>query len=209
MKNKSWLISIAVSILLIISTIFTIGETRKLKTEISDLELEIIELQSVDKESFKITQEEIDALYQLIHTQEEEITALNEVILIQQDEIVTLQKQVKTTSTQTTTTKASTTSHNESTTALYSADTFKNRGVINWNGWKWTWYTERILPGEGLNIPGRYTDSEGWVRDGDGYLCLASSTLSKGTIISTPFGSDGKVYDCGCAVGTVDVYTNW
>jgi hypothetical protein len=72
---------------------------------------------------------------------------------------------------------------------LYSAAQFKCQGVIRWNGWKWTWYTECLLPGEGLVIPGRHTDSDGWVRDGDGYLCLASSTLSKGTIIDTPFGS--------------------
>jgi len=92
MKNKLWLISIAVSILLIISTIFTIGETRKLKTEISDLQSEIIELQSVDKESFKITQEEIDALYQLIQTQEEDLSALTELIINQEIQIESLQE---------------------------------------------------------------------------------------------------------------------
>jgi hypothetical protein len=82
-------------------------------------------------------------------------------------------------------------------------------GVINWDGWRWTWYSESILPGGGLDIPGRYTDSEGWVRDGNGYICLASSTLPFGTIIDTPFGSNGKIYDAGCAAGTIDVYTNW
>jgi phosphotransacetylase len=92
MKNKLWLISIAVSILLIISTIFTIGETRKLKTEISDLQSEIIELQSVDKESFKITQEEIDALYQLTKTQEEDLSALTELVINQENQIKSLQE---------------------------------------------------------------------------------------------------------------------
>jgi phosphotransacetylase len=92
MKNKLWLISIAVSILLIISTIFTIGETRKLKTEISDLQSEIIELQSVDKESFKITQEEIDALYQLTKTQEEDLSTLTELVINQENQIKSLQE---------------------------------------------------------------------------------------------------------------------
>lgn len=202
MKNKLWLISIAVSILLIISTIFTIGETRKLKTEISDLQSEIIELQSVDKESFKITQEEIDALYQLTKTQEEDLSTLTELVINQENQIKSLQEQIDNSVTATTTAPAKPD-------AIYSANTFKNMGVINWDGWRWTWYSESVLPGGGLNIPGRYTDSEGWVRDENGYICLASSTLSFGTIIDTPFGSSGKVYDAGCATGTIDVYTNW
>ena len=202
MKNKLWLISIAVSILLIISTIFTIGETRKLKTEISDLQSEIMELQSVDKESFKITQEEIDALYQLTKTQEEDLSTLTELVINQENQIKSLQEQIDNSVTATTTAPAKPD-------AIYSANTFKNMGVINWDGWRWTWYSESVLPGGGLNIPGRYTDSEGWVRDENGYICLASSTLSFGTIIDTPFGSSGKVYDAGCATGTIDVYTNW
>ena len=95
------------------------------------------------------------------------------------------------------------------TTTLYSSTTFKDRGVVYWNGWKWTWYTERLLPGTSLKIPGRHTDEEGYVRDEDGYLCLASSVLSKGTVVETPFGSQGKVYDSGCASNTLDVYVNW
>lgn len=45
--------------------------------------------------------------------------------------------------------------------------------------------------------------------DKNGYICLASSSLKKGTVVKTPFGAKGKVYDCGCARGTLDVYTNW
>lgn len=92
---------------------------------------------------------------------------------------------------------------------LYTADEFKVIGVIRWNGWRWTWYTERILPGEGLKIPGRHNDADGYVCDENDYICLASTTLKKGTIIDTPLGKKGKVYDCGCAEGTVDVYVNW
>lgn len=218
MKNKLSLISIALSILLIISTIFTISTTHKLNAKISDLQLEIQEVQAENKESFKITQEEIDALYQLSHTENEELlnrvdeltTQLEEAqeqIGSLQDEVNSLKK--KLTNTSSTTKSTGSTQSSSGSPKLYTANEFKTRGVINWNGWKWTWYTERMLPGEGLNIPGRHTDSEGWVRDGDGYLCIASSTLPKGTIIDTPFGSQGKVYDCGCAVGTADVYTNW
>ena len=97
----------------------------------------------------------------------------------------------------------------ESSDALYSPSYFKQMGVIYWNGWRWTWYSERVLPGTGLHIPGRYTDAQGYVRDGDGYICVASDVLSKGTVISTPFGHAGKVYDCGCGSDTVDVYVGW
>lgn len=97
----------------------------------------------------------------------------------------------------------------ETSEALYSASKFMNMGVIYWNGWRWTWYSERVLPGGGLNIPGRHADSSGYICDGDDYICLSSSSLSKGTVIATPFGKSGKVYDTGCASDTIDVYVNW
>lgn len=92
---------------------------------------------------------------------------------------------------------------------LYSASYFMNMGVIHWNGWKWTWYSERVLPGGGLNIPGRHADSNGYICDSNDYICLSSSSLSKGTIVATPFGKSGKVYDTGCASDVIDVYVNW
>ena len=206
-------IVIALSVL-IISAIYAVKTTQELRSEISSLHTEISELQAVDKESFKILQEEIDALADRVHQCDDAIEELNNsieeqkaTIEEQQEEIDSLKK--KLTAKQTASATTGLTTAASGTVSLYSAAQFKTQGVIRWNGWKWTWYTERILPGEGLKIPGRHTDAEGWVRDSDGYLCLASSTLSKGTIIDTPFGSQGKVYDCGCAVGTVDVYTNW
>lgn len=94
--------------------------------------------------------------------------------------------------------------------ATYSPAYFKRAGRISWGGWSWTYYSEKILPGYGLRIPGRHTDSLGYVRDGNGYLCLASDVLRKGTVIETPFGGYGKVYDCGCGNNyTVDVYVGW
>lgn len=97
----------------------------------------------------------------------------------------------------------------ETCSALYSPAQFQNLGVINWNGYRWTWYSQKILPGYGLDIPGRYVDADGYVCDENNYICLASNDLPKGTIVSTPFGKSGKVYDCGCPSGTLDVYVNW
>ena len=93
--------------------------------------------------------------------------------------------------------------------ALYTPGQFQNLGVVYYGDYKWTWYSERILPGGGLKIPGRHNDENGYICDEDGYICLASSTLSKGTILNTPFGKQGKIYDSGCAVATVDVYVSW
>lgn len=92
----------------------------------------------------------------------------------------------------------------------YSPSDLQFQGVLYWGGWRWTWYSERVLPGGGLSIPGRHTESDtGFVCDGDGYICLASGSLSKGTVVDTPFGRLGKVYDCGCAADVLDVYVGW
>ena len=96
-----------------------------------------------------------------------------------------------------------------SSSAIYSPGALQSMGVIYWGGWRWTWYSQNVLPGGGLNIPGRHVDENGYVCDGDGYICLASSVLAKGTVVNTPFGKPGKVYDSGCAADTLDVYTNF
>lgn len=97
----------------------------------------------------------------------------------------------------------------------YPTNTYTNcltkRGGVYWNpntGLKETWYSQRVLPGGGLNIPGRHVNEEGFVCDADGYICVASSDYAKGTVLETSRGM-GKVYDCGCASGTVDLYTDW
>ena len=84
----------------------------------------------------------------------------------------------------------------------------RSKGVVYYNGHRETWYSQRVLPGGGLNIPGRHVDDRGLVCDGDGYICVASSDYAKGTIVETSLGT-GKVYDCGCASGTIDIYTDW
>lgn len=96
-------------------------------------------------------------------------------------------------------------------TYTYTGGGLTKRGGVYWNpntGLKETWYSQKVLPGGGLNIPGRHVNDEGFVCDGDGYICVASSTYAKGTIIETSRGM-GKVYDAGCAPGVLDVYVNW
>ena len=83
-------------------------------------------------------------------------------------------------------------------------------GVVYFNGHRETYYSQRVLPGYGLKIPGRHVASDGTVRDGSNYICVAAnmSEYSKGDIVETSLGT-GKVYDSGCAKGTIDIYTDW
>lgn len=92
----------------------------------------------------------------------------------------------------------------------YTSRLTKRGGIYNnpYTGLKETWYSQRVLPGGGLDIPGRHINDEGFVCDKDGYICVASSTYPKGTIIETSRGM-GKVYDSGCKPGILDVYVNW
>ena len=60
------------------------------------------------------------------------------------------------------------------------------KGVINENEKIFTYYSEKVLPGKGLKIPGRHTDG-GFVRDKDNFVVLAAgSNISKGTVIDLP-----------------------
>lgn len=85
-----------------------------------------------------------------------------------------------------------------------------SKGVVNFNGHRETYYSQNVLPGEGLNIPGRHVADDGTVRDGDGYIVVAAheAYLPRGAVVQTSRGP-GKVYDSGCAYGTIDLYTNW
>ncbi|MBQ0000358.1 MAG: hypothetical protein KBT01_02305 [Clostridiales bacterium] len=97
----------------------------------------------------------------------------------------------------------------EEMTALYTPEEFKWQGVIQHDGYRWTYYSERVLPGPGLQIPGRYTDELGYVCDENDFIVVASRDLERGTEIDTPFGKKGKVYDWCAIHGTLDIYTNW
>lgn len=91
-----------------------------------------------------------------------------------------------------------------------SADEFRWLGVVEQDGTRYTWYSQNVLPGGGLdelNENGRHVEG-GFVVDSDGYIAVASSDYEKGAVIETPFGT-AKVYDTGCASGTIDVYTDF
>ena len=91
------------------------------------------------------------------------------------------------------------------------AQEFQWLGVVSDGDRMYTWYSENVLPGGGLadlNENGRHSDG-GFVKDGDGYIAVASCDYEKGTVIDTPFGQ-AKVYDTGYpAPGQVDVYTSF
>ncbi len=84
----------------------------------------------------------------------------------------------------------------------------RSAGRIQYNGHDETWYSQSVLPGGGLDIPGRHVDEQGLIRDADGYICVASMELSKGTIVETSLGM-GKVYDYCEVPNTIDIYTDW
>lgn len=84
---------------------------------------------------------------------------------------------------------------------------FRSQGTTNDGNYDYTWYSQRVLPGGGLNIPGRHVDEDGFVRDENGNLCIAARDLDKGTEVDTPFGK-AVVYDY-CPNGNLDIYTDW
>lgn len=81
-------------------------------------------------------------------------------------------------------------------------------GVFHGPSGKETYYSQKVLPGGGLNIPGRHVAADGTIRDADGYIVIASDVLPKGSITETSLGT-GKVYDTGVGHSGVDIYTNW
>lgn len=88
---------------------------------------------------------------------------------------------------------------------LYALRQFMFDGIIYWGGLKFTYYSQSVLPGGGLRIPGRHVNADGYVADADGYIVLANDA-PLGTIINTPFGYKGKVYDRGTVGNHFDVY---
>ncbi|PRI10861.1 hypothetical protein B4915_08190 [Leucobacter massiliensis] len=89
--------------------------------------------------------------------------------------------------------------------ALYTLQQFMFAGAVNWNGYRFTYYSQQVLPGSGLQIPGRHVNEGGYVADADGFIVLAGSA-PKGTVFDTPFGAQGKIYDRGTFGNHLDVY---
>ena len=83
-------------------------------------------------------------------------------------------------------------------------------GVVYFNGHKETYYSQNVLPGGGLRIPGRHVAEDGTVRDEEGYICVAAdwSYLPYGATVLTSLGP-ARVYDTGCDYGVIDIYVNW
>ena len=86
----------------------------------------------------------------------------------------------------------------------------KGKGAQYYNGHRETYYSEKVLPGTSLNIPGRHVADDGTIRDGDGFICVAADPgyMGRGSILMTSVGP-AKVYDSGCAYGTIDIYVSW
>lgn len=91
--------------------------------------------------------------------------------------------------------------------AEYEPDgSFKSQGVVYDNGTRFTWYSS--------NASRHYRTDEwtagedGFYRDSDGYLVVASDDYAQGDTVDTPWG-EARVYDSGCDSGTVDMYTNY
>jgi len=86
-----------------------------------------------------------------------------------------------------------------------SFSSFMIQGVVYDNGYKYTYYSQSVLPGGGLSIPGRHVDESGYIVDANDYIVLAGSAAI-GTIYPTPFGKYGKIYDRGTVGNHLDVY---
>lgn len=83
----------------------------------------------------------------------------------------------------------------------------RSAGIVNWGGYRFTWYSQNVLPGGGLSIPGRHINSAGFVCDGSGYI-VAATAFGRGTTGNSPWGT-WKSYDTGVSGNTVDLYTAW
>ncbi len=85
-------------------------------------------------------------------------------------------------------------------------------GVRYFNNHRETYYSQRTkgFAGKGLHIPGRHVAEDGTIRDKDGYICVASDLRYRkrySTVLTTL--GPAKVYDTGCAYGTIDLYVDW
>ena len=84
---------------------------------------------------------------------------------------------------------------------------FQADGVWYDENYRYTWYSSNAA--YHYRTPEWTAGSDGVYRDSEGYVVVASSDHAQGTVIeNTPFGP-AKVYDTGCASGTLDVYTNY
>lgn len=96
---------------------------------------------------------------------------------------------------------------NTSSSQVKTLDQFKQEGRVKWEGKEYTYYSIQEFPAQQVasgEIPGKWFD-KGFMKDKDGYLILASDKPF-GTVIDTPFGAKGKVYDRGVTGEHYDVF---
>lgn len=100
-------------------------------------------------------------------------------------------------------------------TPIYSSSYLRRMGVVRHNGKTYTWYSQRVLPGGGLRIPGRHVSNDGYVVDENDYVAIAMNNIPMGAVIEIPFHNGfAKVYDrVGSseygANNVIDIYTNF
>lgn len=83
---------------------------------------------------------------------------------------------------------------------------FTNVGVIYENGIRYTYYSSNAL--YHYRTAEWTLGEDGIYRNDEGYIIVASNDHAQGTKVDTPFGK-GIVLDCGCASGTIDIYTGF
>lgn len=83
---------------------------------------------------------------------------------------------------------------------------FMSQGVLYEGDTRYTYYSSNVA--YHYRTPEWNLGDDGIYRTNEGYVVVASSDYEQGTIIETPFGT-AQVLDCGCANGTVDVYTGF
>lgn len=83
----------------------------------------------------------------------------------------------------------------------------RTAGVLYDSNYRYTYYSSNVL--YHYRTPEWTPDSNGYYRDSDGYVVVASSDHAQGTVINSEILGPCKVYDSGCASGTLDVYTNY
>lgn len=84
---------------------------------------------------------------------------------------------------------------------------FKSQGIINQNGYRYSYYSSNVL--RHYRTDEWTAGDDGIYRDSDGYVIAASDAHPQGSTVDTPFGK-GKVYDTGVGRNdTIDIYTNY
>lgn len=83
---------------------------------------------------------------------------------------------------------------------------FRSMGVIYMNGFKYSYYSSRVL--YHYRTPEWYACDDHLYRTADGYIVVASGDFAQGAIVDTPFGK-GKVLDHCHRNKVIDIYVNF